>query len=427
MTEKIASPLSKIIGPGVIFAASAVGVSHLVQSTRAGAVYGFAMLVFALAGLLAKYPAFLFAPSYAAATGKSILSSYRNQGIFALIFFSASTLINMFTGISANLLVTSGLVKATLGLSISIIPICIGICIVGGALLIIGHYRWLDIVTKALMAFLTLATIAATFMALPLIDWSQPLVFFPAEFDLVTILFIAALIGWMPTPFDVSVWQSQWVVANIRKNGYHPSKQETRLDFNVGYIGITILAICFMILGTAVMHGSGESFASSPAGFAAQLIKLYESVLGPWSGYIIGVSAFAVMFSTMLTILDGFPRSTANLIMIFTRKEESIDEDKELESLRHRYYWLTMLVMILGGLLILSAFSSRLKTFIDFSATISFLSAPIFAFLNHRAIQSKEVALQDRPGKKLYWWSIAGISALTCFALTYLYLVIFVV
>lgn len=182
-----------------------------------------------------------------------------------------------------------------------------------------------------------------------------------------------------------------------------------------------------MILGTAVMHGSGESFASSPAGFAAQLIKLYESVLGPWSGYIIGVSAFAVMFSTMLTILDGFPRSTANLIMIFTRKEESIDEDKELESLRHRYYWLTMLVMILGGLLILSAFSSRLKTFIDFSATISFLSAPIFAFLNHRAIQSKEVALQDRPGKKLYWWSIAGISALTCFALTYLYLVIFVV
>lgn len=106
----------------------------------------------------------------------------------------------MFTGISANLLVTSGLVKATLGLSISIIPICIGICIVGGALLIIGHYRWLDIVTKALMAFLTLATIAATFMALPLIDWSQPLVFFPAEFDLVTILFIAALIGWMPTP-----------------------------------------------------------------------------------------------------------------------------------------------------------------------------------------------------------------------------------
>ena len=419
--------LTKFIGPGILFAASAVGVSHLVQSTRAGAMYGFAMLIFALLGLLAKYPAFLFAPSYAAATGKSILSSYRNQGVFALLFFAASTLVNMFTGISANLLVTSGLVKATLGLSIGIVPICVGICIVGGGLLIIGHYRWLDIVTKFLMMFLTLTTIIATFFALPLIDWGKSLVFFPAQFELATILFIAALIGWMPTPFDVSVWQSQWVVANSRKNGYLPSQKQARFDFNVGYIGITVLAICFMILGTAVMHGSGESFASSPAGFAAQLIKLYENVLGPWSGFIIGVSAFAVMFSTMLTILDGFPRSTANLVMIIFHKEESIDEGESNESKRHTYYWVTMLIMILGGLLILSVFLNRLKTFIDIGATISFLSAPIFAFLNHRAMNSEEIAIENRPSKALYWWSVSGISGLACFALTYLYLVVFVV
>ena len=429
MTESSNSEVSfaKFIGPGILFAASAVGVSHLVQSTRAGAMYGFAMLVFAMLGLLAKYPAFLFAPSYAAATGKSILSSYRDQGIFALIFFAASTLVNMFTGIAANLLVTSGLVKATLGLSISIIPICIGICIVGGALLVIGHYRWLDIVTKLLMMFLTITTIGATFFALPLIDWDKSLVFFPAEFELATILFIAALIGWMPTPFDVSVWQSQWLVANSRKNGYLPSQRQARLDFNTGYLGITVLAICFMILGTAVMHGSGESFASSPAGFAAQLIKLYENVLGPWSGFIIGIAAFAVMFSTMLTILDGFPRSTANLVMIILHKDETIDEGESNESLRHTYYWVTMLVMILGGLLILSVFANRLKTFIDFSATISFLSAPIFAFLNHRAMNGSDIAESDRPSKGLYWWSIAGMSGLGLFALTYLYLVLFVV
>lgn len=427
MMDKQPSPLSKIVGPGIIFAASAVGVSHLVQSTRAGAMFGFAMLVFAMLGLLAKYPAFLFAPAYAAATGKSILSSYKNQGIFALIFFTASTLINMFTGISANLLVTSGLVKTTLGLDIGIVPICIVICLVGGTLLIIGHYRWLDIVTKFLMAFLTLATIAATFLAIPVIDWGKSLVFFPAEFELATILFIAALIGWMPTPFDVSVWQSQWVVANSRKNGFLPSQRQARFDFNIGYLGVTVLAVCFMILGTAVMHGSGESFASNPAGFAAQLINLYEKVLGPWTGFIVGISAFAVMFSTMLTILDGFPRSSANLIMIFTRQEETFDEGDIKESRRHRYYWISMLVMILGGLLILSVFANRLKTFIDFSATISFLSAPVFAFLNHRAINSEEIDVSIRPGAVLYWWSIAGICSLTCFALTYLYLVTFVV
>ena len=36
----------KAIGPGLLLAAIAVGVSHLVQSTRAGALYGFAMLIF---------------------------------------------------------------------------------------------------------------------------------------------------------------------------------------------------------------------------------------------------------------------------------------------------------------------------------------------------------------------------------------------
>ncbi len=33
--------LLKTIGPGLIFAAAAVGVSHLVQSTRAGASFPF--------------------------------------------------------------------------------------------------------------------------------------------------------------------------------------------------------------------------------------------------------------------------------------------------------------------------------------------------------------------------------------------------
>ena len=32
------------LGPGIVFAAAAVGVSHIVQSTRAGAVYGLALI-----------------------------------------------------------------------------------------------------------------------------------------------------------------------------------------------------------------------------------------------------------------------------------------------------------------------------------------------------------------------------------------------
>jgi len=70
MSDNTPRSIFKIIGPGLLFAGSAVGVSHLVQSTRAGGTYGFALVIFILLALLAKYPAFVFAPSYAVATGK---------------------------------------------------------------------------------------------------------------------------------------------------------------------------------------------------------------------------------------------------------------------------------------------------------------------------------------------------------------------
>ena len=43
------------LGPGLVWAAAAVGVSHLVQSTRAGASYGFALVGVVVVANLLKY------------------------------------------------------------------------------------------------------------------------------------------------------------------------------------------------------------------------------------------------------------------------------------------------------------------------------------------------------------------------------------
>lgn len=55
----------KSLGPGLLWAGAAIGVSHLVQSTRAGANYGFALLWALLLANIFKYPAFEFGPRYA--------------------------------------------------------------------------------------------------------------------------------------------------------------------------------------------------------------------------------------------------------------------------------------------------------------------------------------------------------------------------
>ena len=82
----------RALGPGLLMAGAAIGVSHQVQSTRAGAVYGFGFLALIVAANVFKYPAFRFGPEHAAATGTSLLEGYRRQGTWALALYGLLTL-----------------------------------------------------------------------------------------------------------------------------------------------------------------------------------------------------------------------------------------------------------------------------------------------------------------------------------------------
>jgi len=87
------SNFSKTAGPGILFACTAIGVSHLVQSTRAGADFGLMILGFVVLVTLLKYPFFEFGSRYANSTQTSIIDGYKKLGKPALwlYFLSLST------------------------------------------------------------------------------------------------------------------------------------------------------------------------------------------------------------------------------------------------------------------------------------------------------------------------------------------------
>ena len=70
----------RILGPGILFASTCIGVSHLVQSTRAGALAGFGLVWAVVAANAAKYPFFEFGSRYASVKGKSLIEGYRTLG-----------------------------------------------------------------------------------------------------------------------------------------------------------------------------------------------------------------------------------------------------------------------------------------------------------------------------------------------------------
>ena len=86
----------KKLGPGLLFAGAAIGVSHLVQSTRAGANFGFGLLWALLLVNLFKYPFFQFGPRYAMATGESLIDGYKQLGKAVLIAYFLLTFATMF-------------------------------------------------------------------------------------------------------------------------------------------------------------------------------------------------------------------------------------------------------------------------------------------------------------------------------------------
>jgi len=420
ISRSVQKSFLKALGPGLLWAGAAIGVSHFVQSTRAGASFGLELFGLVVLANVFKYPAFSFGPRYAAATGTSLLEGYRRQGTWALVLYSILTVGTMFTIQSAVTFVTAAIAAALLGWSgAAVVWTAVGLTGACAVLLLVGRYRWLDRVVKVVVPLITLSTVAATALVLPRVDWSTLRLLPTARLfeDPAAVAFMVALVGWMPSAFDISIWHSLWTLARRRETRYAPSVREALLDFNIGYLGTALLALCFVLLGAGVMFHSGKQFPDSAAGFANQVILFYTETLGAWTKPLIGLSAFTVMFSTTLTVIDGFPRALATLVSRFRAPEEPDHVPARDEST----YWITLVGLCVGSVAILFFLLRSLVSLVDFATTLSFLTAPLLAVLNHRVIRADEVPAEHRPGPAMTAFSWASIVFCSVFALYYLW------
>lgn len=406
----------KHLGPGLLFAGAAIGVSHLVQSTRAGADFGLGLIWALILVTLFKYPFFQYGPRYAAATGESLLDGYRKLGKGTLIAYYILTLGTMFAIQMAVTIVTAGIASSlffefsprTVGSiainsvqiwSIIILAICL-------ALLLLGKYKLLDNLIKVIIITLSISTIVAVVMAL--LNNTSPLSIAQVlPKNNVEITFLIAFMGWMPGPLDISVFHSLWTLEK-KKNQSGFSTRGALFDFNIGYIGTIILGIGFVLLGALVMFSSGETFSGSASVFASQLINMYTNSLGNWAYIIIGIAAFTTMFSTTLTTLDASPRS--------------MDRTSELLLSRpFKYGYLFWIVFLsIGTICIFLFFASEMSFLVKIATILSFITAPFYAIINYILISGKHTPLTWRPSAKMHVLSWLGIIFLVGFSVWYL-------
>lgn len=227
----------KTLGPGILFASTCIGVSHLVQSTRAGATFGFTLIWAVILANLFKYPFFEFASRYANATGKSIIDGYKRMGKTYLIIYFLITVSTMFFVAAAVGFTTAGFLQNLFGIQFEQMPLWTTAFLFIGAVLVLvmGKFNFLDSFIKIIGAVLLLSTLAAFVIALmhgPEGDIASTEA--PKINEEVGFAFLIALMGWMPTAVDIASWSSLWTVERIKQTGYRPKLKETLLDFNLG-------------------------------------------------------------------------------------------------------------------------------------------------------------------------------------------------
>mgnify|MGYP001346366735 FL=1 len=393
------------LGPGLLFAGAAIGVSHLVQSTRAGADFGFGLLWALILSNLFKYPFFLFGPKYSLASGESLLEGYYKLSKYVLLTYLMLSLITMFTIQTAVTIVTAGLAIELFGITSNITVwacIIIAMCLI---ILLIGRYKLLDNLMKFVIILLTISTLLAVFFAgfntTNSFEFTQV---FPTE--TVGIAFLVAFMGWMPAPLDISIWQSIWTLEKKKKEK-EISEKEVIFDFNIGYITTIILGICFIALGALVMNNSGETFSNQGGAFSKQLINLYTKSIGNEAFFIIAIAAFTTMFSTTITCLDASPRTMKKTFKLLG-----------LNKLASYNIWI--IILAIGTLLIFIFFMSEMGLLVKIATILSFITAPFYAIANFKLINSKHTPKEFRPSKFINILSVFGIIFLSCFTVWYL-------
>ena len=403
-------------GPGLLWAATAIGVSHLVQSTRAGASAGFALAGVVLIALVLKYPFFDYGPRYAAATGRSLIEGYSRIGRWALWLYLAITVSTMAVVPPAVVMFTAYLAGFTLGLDWSLPVLAVAVMAPVAALLWWGRFRGLDLSIKLIVALLALSTLLAAAVSLPRADLST-LALWPAEAvdSAVPFVFLLALAGWMPSGVDSAVWSSLWTLAKNDASGKPCSVDTARQDFAVGYAGTGVLAFAFLTLGAGVMFGSGETFSPQGPLFSTQLVDLYSATLGAWTRPVVLAAVVTTMLSTALTVLDGGPRAIERSVLVL--RAERVEPRPAAGG---PVYWWSLFGVMLITLVVLSLFIGNLTTMIDFATTLTFLTSPVLGYLNLRAVCSDELRPEHRPGRAMRTLSWVGLVLLGGTGLFYL-------
>ena len=331
----------KIIGPGLVVAATGIGAADLVATLVAGSSYGYTLLWAVVVGVVMKIILVEGAGRYSLATGRTIFEGWRSLGRWTSIYFAPYILIWGFV-YGATAMSASAMPLAVLFPSIPLWGWGMAMGLAGFGMVWLGKYQAVEKLTAVLVGLMFVLIVGLALYTLPnlpaILAGLVPVI--PAG-GLTYTLALAGGVGGTITLAAYGYW--------LREKGWDRPKfmQVMRLDNTVAYILSGIFVTATLIIGVEVLYSAGLSVSSSDKGLV-ELATVLQERYGVVVGNLFLVGFWAASFSSVIGVWSGVSLMFADFIGN-VRGLESGHPDTRTGGKYFRFYllWITFPPMAL--------------------------------------------------------------------------------
>lgn len=407
----------KFIGPGIILAAAAIGSGELILTPRAGALFGLSIAWIILLSIVYKLFLTLGLARYTIATGEDIFVGFSHLPgprnwfvwIMGVIYILGAV---GYSGIS----LACGSALYALFPSLSMVQWAVIVVILSYVLLLRGSYGPVE---KAafILAFVLLAGVLYSLVALrPDITW-----FFkglapklPSGSGQTAV----SLLGWTAGGTSTLIY-SFWILEKGIGRG-KPEREKfkrwfslIRLDTGISYFLMILVSFAFLTIGVLVLSTAGPDggpLIPAREETTSVLSRLLTVATGPQTKFIFLVAALAILYSTVIGLVDGKSRALRSATKIIFPNTKKIS-DKTLYRL-----FATLMCLIIFAFLFTKRPVVLIVLISAIEAPVLSVSAMMLMYLFH-----KKLPQAMRPG--FLWYGIIICGTIVYMILTSVVLV----
>ncbi|AJW79354.1 Nramp family divalent metal transporter [Clavibacter michiganensis] len=326
----------RIVGPGLVVAATGIGAGDLVATLVAGSRFGYALLWAAVLGVIIKIFLVEGAGRYSLATGKTIFVGWRTVGRWTTWYFGPYILIwGLVYGAAA--MSSSALPLAALfpGVDLKVFAIACGL--VGAVVVWFGRYSAFEKIIAVFVGLIFVTVVGAAVVTVPnvpaLLTGLVPTI---PEGGLVVALSIAGGVGGTITLAAYGYWlrEKGWVAPGWMK--------VMRIDNSVAYVMSGVFVLSMLVVGAELLYSADIALADGEGGLV-QLADVLGERYGAFMTWFFLLGFFATSFSSILGVWNGVSLMFAD----FLGTVRGLDVEDPRRRLGGSYYrafivWLTI-------------------------------------------------------------------------------------